>query len=244
MYKIDTHVHIDFYEDPLRVILSYKNLDIRAIFVTHLPEIFDKHINTYNLGEQIRLAVGYHPQVVGAYDLDIELFESCLTETKYVGEIGLDRYRGSPDFKNQLNSFEQITQLIGNKKVCSIHSRGAEKQVLDTLIKNDVKFSILHWYSGSLYQLNRAIEFGCYFSVNSSMLASQNGQKILRAIPHERLLIESDGPFTKVNGQKVTPLNYHKVYDAIGEYLNVKNIEGLVFQNFGHLIRGHQATNE
>ena len=54
---------------------------------------------------------------------------------------------------------------------------------------------ILHWYSGSLKQLERALEMGCYFSINEQMLMSANGLKVIRRIPVERMVLESDALF-------------------------------------------------
>ena len=56
---------------------------------------------------------------------------------------------------------------------------------------------ILHWFSGTPAEAARAVDYGCWFSINPSMAASANGLKIIDAIPIERMLTESDGPFAK-----------------------------------------------
>lgn len=68
------------------------------------------------------------------------------------------------------------------------------------------------------------------------MLQSIKGQKILKSIPQNRLLIESDGPFTKVNNQKYNPLKLQEVYSQIGAFLESPEINKLVWQNFKDLI--------
>ena len=55
-------------------------------------------------------------------------------------------------------------------------------------------------FSGNKEQLRKLIDLGCYFSINTSML----NDKIF-LIPKDRILMESDGPFTKVNGKKYQP---------------------------------------
>lgn len=55
----------------------------------------------------------------------------------------------------------------------------------------------MHWYSGSIHTLREAIDMGCYFSLNQQMLLSKNGRGIIDCIPIERILIESDAPFSK-----------------------------------------------
>ncbi|MCM3181164.1 TatD family hydrolase [Cytobacillus horneckiae] len=56
---------------------------------------------------------------------------------------------------------------------------------------------ILHWFSGSLSDLNKAIDYGYFFSINNEMIKSVNGRKIIELLPLNRILLESDGPFTK-----------------------------------------------
>lgn len=68
------------------------------------------------------------------------------------------------------------------------------------------------------------------------MLQSIKGQKILKSIPQNRLLIESDGPFTKVNNQKYNPSKLQEVYSQIGAFLESPEINKLVWQNFKDLI--------
>ena len=53
---------------------------------------------------------------------------------------------------------------------------------------------IFHWFSGSSAQLKRARELGCFFSVNAFMLQTKRGREYAKAIPLDRLLIETDLP--------------------------------------------------
>jgi TatD DNase family protein len=40
------------------------------------------------------------------------------------------------------------------------------------------------------------MELGCYFSVNAAMLKHGRGRKLVDSLPADRLLMETDGPFT------------------------------------------------
>ena len=44
--------------------------------------------------------------------------------------------------------------------------------------------------------MDRAIELGCFFSINERMLFSSNGVRIIEHIPVAQMLLESDAPFT------------------------------------------------
>ena len=58
---------------------------------------------------------------------------------------------------------------------------------------------VIHWFTGTPIQAKRAVELGCYFSVNSSMLKSKRSRTVMSNIPVNRLLTETDGPFTSEN---------------------------------------------
>lgn len=97
----------------------------------------------------------------------------------------------------------------------TIHSRGAEKEVLDIIGTSFPGKVILHWYSGPISVLEKALVQGCFFSVNYAMTQSDNGWRILAAIPKERLLTESDGPFQQIKSQPASPLSVPQTLHAI-----------------------------
>lgn len=55
---------------------------------------------------------------------------------------------------------------------------------------------ILHWFTGTKEELHYAIERGFFFSVNGVMMTSKKFKSFLTSIPKERLLLETDSPFT------------------------------------------------
>jgi len=85
---------------------------------------------------------------------------------------------------------------------------------------------ILHWFSGSIKVAARAWTLGCYFSINPRMLEHDAGLKLVKAIPVERLLLETDAPFsgdrlalpTGVNAE-VAVMNLARVLDMTPESL-------------------------
>ena len=200
---IDTHVHIDFYDNPKEFIDEYEKLKILAIFVTNLPQIFNKHYYIYNNFKNIRLAIGYHPTLIDEYDFDKKEFLQGIKRTNYIGEVGLDFSNFSERHQEkQKEIFNFICNIAAKeRKIMTIHSRKAEKEVLEILDINKVEFAIFHWYSGNFNLINEIINRDYYFSVNYSMLKSKRGKEILLRIPLNRILMESDGPFTKYENQ-------------------------------------------
>ncbi|SUE43977.1 Uncharacterized deoxyribonuclease YjjV [Roseomonas gilardii subsp. rosea] len=78
----------------------------------------------------------------------------------------------------------------------TVHSRRAADAVLDAFENAPgAGIMILHWFSGSRRELDRAVALGCWFSVGPAMVRSQRGKDLLAAMPRDRVLTETDGPF-------------------------------------------------
>lgn len=236
MTQIDTHVHIDFYPDPHKIAKQYENLGIYTLFVTNLPEVFQKHHQSFNTYRYVRLCLGYHPQVASEYKFNQDLFEKMILNTKYIGEVGLDYKNEHPEIKSrQVKAFEYITSPEFNKgRIYSIHTRQTEDLTLEILINNNVKHAIFHWYSGKLSTLDKIIDHGYYFSVNPKMLEGKKGGKIIERIPHNRILFETDGPFAKFNNNIITPHDFNEIYLTFDK--KMKDFEHITFTNFKRLL--------
>ena len=158
---------------------------------------------------RIRTALGLHPQIAHERVGELPLFDLHLHETMYVGEIGLD---GGPEFKphwqTQLTVFDHILnacQLAGGR-IMSIHSRRAAPAVLDRLVAfPGAGTPILHWFSGGKRDLQRAVAMGCWFSVGPAMLVSEKARALVRVMPRDRVLTETDGPFAQIGGGSAKP---------------------------------------
>ena len=142
--------------------------------------------------------MGFHPELVCKYKNQIDKFRNNIRYTRYIGEIGADFT--TEDCREREIQLEILSEIVSvcnqyNDKILSVHTRKAEKQVLEIL--NNCKSQVIfHWYSGTIRESEEAIERGYYFSINHQMIRSNNGKKIIKKIPLERILIESDAPFT------------------------------------------------
>jgi TatD DNase family protein len=70
---------------------------------------------------------------------------------------------------------------------------------------------ILHWFSGAGTELERAANFGMYFSVNTAMVNSKKGQMLISRMPPDRVVTESDGPFVRVADEPAHPRHIGEV---------------------------------
>ena len=175
----------------------------------------------------MRTALGLHPQLAHERHGELDLFDQFLAETEYVGEIGLD---GHPEFrrhwKQQTQVFEQILSRCSTAggRIMSVHSRRASSAVLDHLEQFPrAGMPVLHWFSGTADDLNRAVDIGCWFSVGPAMLCSANGRMLASRMPAERVLTESDGPFAQLDGQPVMPWHIARAIDVLADIWSVSS---------------------
>ena len=75
---------------------------------------------------------------------------------------------------------------------------------------------MLHWFTGTKAEAVRALELGCYFSINAAMLDNQRHAAMVAAIPIDRLLTETDGPFTKTGSRPSKPADVAVAVEALG----------------------------
>ncbi|MGF9821078.1 TatD family hydrolase [Brevibacillus agri] len=236
MTYFDFHVHIDHYPNPIKLAKEYESYKIYALFVTNLPELFEKQYLSYQNFKYVRLALGYHPDLTDEFPLNHDLFDKMASRTSYIGEVGVDNSRGkASNLQKQLENFAFITQKKYNKdKIYSIHSRGAEDEILDLLIENDVKNAVFHWYTGKISTLERIVERKYMFSVNVNMLLSKKGINIIKKIPQELLLFETDGPFTRFENKVIRPAQIPILFKMFDDQFS--NFTETAFKNFKRLL--------
>jgi TatD DNase family protein len=239
---IDFHCHIDLFDDPYRLVTKIAESDVFVLGVTTTPSAWCQSNLLVKGHKRIRTALGLHPQLAYERYNELSLFERLANETKYFGEIGLDGSGDNIDqHKKQEYVFSTILSIAQNAggKIHSIHSRSAVNRTLDILKKYPhFGIPVLHWFSGSKVELIRAINADCWFSVNWSMVLSKRGRELIKGIPTNRLLTESDGPFVKANGMPASPLN---IVSLVGRLAEIKNMETRelayrIDENFKHLI--------
>lgn len=196
-YLFDTHFHLDLQKDRAIAIHEIEKRQIYTIAVTNLPDLYKKESVEIN-SKYIRLALGFHPELIHLYKKQIPMMWSLLPNARYIGEIGLD-FVDTTHKDEQIVFFSDLIERCryDKDKILTIHSRRAVRQVLQ-IIGNNFRFKpILHWFTGSKEELYDAIETGFYISVNLSMMVSKKFLALLPLIPKDRLLLETDSPFTR-----------------------------------------------
>ncbi|WP_256790094.1 MULTISPECIES: TatD family hydrolase [Frankia] len=203
----DTHCHIDAYDDPLAVLDEARAAGVHVVAVTEDP---GKHrLLRARLGRRagVEVALGLHPLRVGAASPhELTRFLRLLPQSTWIGEIGLDFSRvGAQTRHQQLRAFETILAIPELRtRPVTVHSRGAERETIARLTQAGVP-AILHWYTGPLAAIDDALAAGLFFSINPAMIRTKKGAALLRNIPRDRVLLETDGPFARHGGRPAHP---------------------------------------
>lgn len=154
-------------------------------------------------------AVAIHPNEAAQYeskqvlDKDIEGIAQLATEPRVraIGETGLDFYRteNSKGIELQQYSFERHIEIAKqNNLALQIHDRDAHEKVVETLLRVGAPDKVVfHCYSGDLELAKICNDNGWYtsFAGNITIKRNQHLRDSLKAMPINKILVETDAPF-------------------------------------------------
>jgi len=168
---------------------------------------------------------------------DYEKYKELASQPKVVavGETGLDYYhldkgREEEQKKLQKESFIQHLELAQElNKPVMIHCREAHQDVLEILKSTDYRLpttakGVVHSFSGRWSQAQQYLAMGFYLSFNGLITFSRDYDKVIKNMPLERLLLETDCPYLApipFRGQRNEPLYVKYVAEKIAELKGV-----------------------
>lgn len=204
---IDFHCHLDLYPNARSLVTQVAERNRFTLVVTTSPRAWQATSQVFAGYENIKIALGLHPEIVARKAGECELLISYVSRAEFIGEVGLD---GSLQHRHTQEQQESILEAVLSEcerckgRILSLHSRNAAGRVLDQIERHcRASVPVLHWFSGTIEETRRAVAMGCWFSVGPAMLSGAKGRRIVRELPKNRILPETDGPFAK-NGS--TPL--------------------------------------
>lgn len=236
---IDTHAHLDFSKfdaDRPAVVKRAGAAGVSAIVNVGTDLVTSRRaVDLAEEYEAVYAAVGVHPH--GAKALDgaaLEELRELAQRPKVVavGEIGLDYYRNLSPRDAQRRAFQaQLAWAAKLGKPVIIHDRDAHDEILQALSKwaagleNSTlagRLGVLHTFSGDLEMAQKAIDLGFYLSISGPVTYRNARQlpEIVRALPLDRLLVETDCPFLApepYRGKRNEPAYTRLVAERIAE---------------------------
>lgn len=135
-------------------------------------------------------------------EFDYEYYKRLAQDKKVVaiGECGLDYYRLDGQSKEkQKTVFEQQIQLAYEiKKPLMVHCRNAFSDLIAMFQVLDSKSQasgVIHFFSGSVADAKILRDLGFYFSFGGVITFARDYDEVIRYIPIERILLETDAPY-------------------------------------------------
>jgi TatD DNase family protein len=212
MYKflVDSHCHLDLIEENgisfEDVIINSKknNIKILQTICTKISNV-NKIIKYTEREESVYCSIGTHPCNVTHEEFYTceQIKKICENNVKIIGigETGLDYFHDKSTANLQKKYFlEHINVSRETKLPTIIHSRDADIDMADILKieqKNGEFPALLHCFSSSYELAKNALDLGVFISI-SGIVTFKNAtdlQKMVRDIPLDMLLIETDSPY-------------------------------------------------
>lgn len=237
MKYIDTHCHLDLYPNPQNIVQEINRTGIHVVAVTNAPFVFQSSVTLAGNSSFIHPAIGLHPELVKSHSEQLPMLLDLLKVNRFVGEIGLDySTKVELERKQQRKVFESILLKCSDygDKFISIHSRRAAGDVITMIGAGFRSTVVLHWFSGTLKQVETASNNGHYFSINPAMILSDSGKRLIAAMNPSRVLTETDGPFVDINEKAAQPQDVNIVAKYLANLWHKSEDEVLekIYDNF------------
>ncbi len=208
-YLIDTHAHLDMYENWAEIFSNAQNVGVKKIVIPSVEtQYFQKILDIANTSDDLSCMLGIFPTEAKTWTDDItDTMEELAKDKKVVaiGEVGLDYYWDKTFVDKQQDIF--IKQIkLGNKLSLPIvvHDREAHKDCFDILkTHNNGSKVLFHCFSGSPEFALECVKEGWYIALGG-VVTFKNALKpkeVAKAVPLSNLVLETDSPY-------LTPVPY------------------------------------
>lgn len=167
-----------------------------------------------NRHEQLFATAGIHPHHAEETSRDTIATLRGLLENdkvKAIGETGLDFFRAFSPRPAQLNSFEQHIELaIETRLPMFLHERDAHPTFAEVLsgYRDDLSELVVHCFTGGKDALHAYLDLDCHIGITGWICDERRGQHLLtlvKDIPSDRLMIETDAPYLMPRNIKPKP---------------------------------------
>lgn len=252
MKIFDTHAHYDderYLEDLDEVIKdNYENGVNKIVNASYNLESSVKSKQLADKYENMYFAVGIHPEGVREkVDEDILHLEKIIEDNieggklVAVGEIGLDYYYTKENKEVQKEYFvRQLDLAIKYKLPVIIHSRDSSEDMYHILKDNKYKNMklVFHCFqpSDEIARLVTQRKYMIGLGGNITFKRSQHSLDIIKAIPVQQIMVETDAPYMSpvpVRGTRNESKNIKYVIGKLAEIkeINIEELEEIVFKN-------------
>ncbi len=205
---IDSHCHLDypdFAKDRDEVIARARAAGVK-LMVTISCKITqaDKIISIAQSYEDVMCSVGIHPHEADTEpETDAQTLIDLAKHPKVIGigETGLDYYYEHSSREQQKKNFRHHIEAARISKLpLIVHARDADTDTADILEQEYAKAAfpgLIHCFTASAELAKRVLDIGMYISISgiATFKSAQDLRDVIKTIPLERLLVETDAPW-------------------------------------------------
>lgn len=203
----DSHCHLDCIADAelSRAIIAARAKGVKYILCPGISfESFPKVLNIVEGDDDLFAAVGVHPEEEEVHQPSLEELLTLGQHKKVVavGETGLDFFHGNSELQQarQIALFKLHIQAAKElNKPLIIHSRDAAVEMLKILTAENVGEigGVMHCFTGDLAMAQELIALGFYISFSGiiTFKKTERLHEVIKNIPLEKILIETDSPY-------------------------------------------------
>lgn len=200
---IDTHCHLDMFEDLADVLTRMREAGVgRAVTIGVDLTSSEWAVRAANENAELWATVGLHPHdAKDRNDAIMARLEELASDARVVavGETGLDYHYDNSPRDIQRDVFVELIRLAKRvDKTLVIHTRDAWKDTFEILEREGLpKRTVFHCWSGGADEAARAVSLGATLSFAGTVTFA-NAQMLraaARAIPIDRIVVETDSPF-------------------------------------------------
>ncbi len=205
---VDSHCHLDYLageEDLDQVLARARDAGVGGILtISTRLDSFPEVLAIAERYDQVWCSVGVHPHEAAHYgDLGAAELVALAGHPKVVGigECGLDyHYRHSPPEAQRACFRVHAAAARESGLPLIVHTREAEPDTLEILAEELALGAfpgLIHCFSGSKELAEKSMEFGFYLSIPGiiTFKGAKDLQAVVRELPAERLLVETDAPY-------------------------------------------------
>jgi len=228
---IDVHCHLEHekFKNKKQLIQSFRK-ELKAIITSSPhPRDFDYALKLKKEFDGfIFVCIGLHPEYIEEFSEEtIDNFEEFVKTNKNdvvsIGEIGLDYFwiKDEKLREKQRWLFEKIVEFSKSiDKPVTVHIRDAYEDAIKILESVDYQKVHLHMFGGYKF-LDKVLANEWKVSVGPILLRSKIHKKVVKKLPLERIMLETDSPWMKIDGKESLPTDVKHVAEKIVEIKNV-----------------------
>ncbi|MFX1451058.1 MAG: TatD family hydrolase [Promethearchaeota archaeon] len=202
---IDCHCHLEeeeFDKDRKEVIERARNAGVLMITSGVGLEYAEKALKIASEFEDVYACAGFGPYDTEDPSNVIEFIRKNKNKLVGIGEVGLDFWWVKEQDKRDITKKNFLKFInLGNELEIPliIHSRSAGRQTIEILIQENAQMVQMHAFDGKASYAMKGVEKGFMFSIPTSVVRSAQKQKLVKRLPIENLLLETDSPVLGVD---------------------------------------------